>query len=156
MSKRIAPKGSSEEFLRAHLMHADKNACLLWPYRTVAAGYGLAVIGGVQKRASRWMCILAHGEPSQPKLEAAHSCGVARCVNPHHLRWATPVENSADKRAHGTENIGERNGKTKLSADDVRAIRSAPPDLVALMKQYGLSKGCVSKIRSGSRWGHVQ
>jgi hypothetical protein len=149
--KRIAPKGSSEAFLRAHLAWTS-DECLTWPYRTVPAGYGLAVVGGVQKRASRWMCILAHGEPPSSKHEAAHKCGNAKCVNPKHLRWATPAQNSADKLVHGTHNRGERSGKTKLASTDVRAIREAPPDLKVLMARFGVSKGCISKIRSGQRW----
>ena len=149
--KKIAPKGSSEAFLRAHLgWTADE--CLLWPYRTVPTGYGLAVVGGVQKRASRWMCILAHGEPPSARHEAAHKCGNAKCVNPNHLRWATPAQNSADKLEHGTHNRGERSGRTRLTAEDVQAIRTAPPDLIILMARYGVSKGCIAKIRSGQRW----
>lgn len=152
--KKIAPKGSSHAFLMEHVGHRGDD-CLLWPYRTVAAGYGLAVVGGIQKRASRWMCILAHGDPPTERHEAAHSCGVARCVNPRHLRWALPKENCADKLVHGTHNRGERSGKTSLTAGDVRAIRAAPPDLKAIMQRYGISKGCASKIRSGQRWGHL-
>jgi hypothetical protein len=153
--KRIAPKGSSETFLRSKVGYRGDD-CVLWPFRTCKAGYGLAVIGGVQKRASRWMCVLAHGSPPSERYHAAHSCGIPACVNPKHLRWAMPVENMADKNLHGTSNHGERNGKTKLTENDIRAIRSAPPDLKRIMGRFGISKGCVSKIRSRSRWGHVR
>lgn len=153
MGKKIAPKGSSEAFLRAHVQHAS-DECLLWPFRPTASGYGLAVVGGVQKRASRWMCVLAHGEPETESLHAAHSCGVPLCVNPKHLRWATPAENSADRNIHGTHNRGERNGKTSLTPADVQEIRNAPPKLAELMDRYGVSKGCLSKIRAGTRWVH--
>lgn len=151
--KKIAPKGSSESFLREHVNY-ESDECLIWPYRTVAAGYGLAVVGGVQKRASRWMCVLAHGEPVDLTYHAAHKCGIPGCVNPGHLRWATPAENSADKLLHGTHNRGERHVKTRLTIENVRHIRSAAPDLLALMSKYGVSKGCISKIRAGRRWGH--
>lgn len=152
--KRIAPKGSSEAFLRAHVDH-QSDECLNWPYRVVPAGYGLAVIGGVQKRAHRWMCILAHGEPPTPRHEAAHRCGRPVCVNPRHVRWATPAENVADKLIHGTHNRGERSGRAKLTEADVAEIRSAAPDLKALMAKFGVSKGCISKIRCGLRWRHL-
>lgn len=152
---KIAPKRSSEEFLRANVGFTEPD-CLLWPYKLVPSGYGLAVVGGVQKRASRWMCILAHGEPPFDKAEAAHSCGNASCVNPKHLRWATPKENAADKEAHGTVVRGERSGKTILSRADVVEIRNAPPDLNSLMKKFGVSKGRLSKIRSGARWSHIR
>lgn len=153
--KKIADKGASEAFLRAHV-NSKEVACILWPYRLVPAGYGLAVIGGVQKRASRWMCILAHGNPPTLDHHAAHSCGNASCVNPNHPRWATPAENMADKNIHGTSNHGPRNGKTSLTEDDVRAIRAAPPTLAPLMAKYGMSRDGIRKIRSRQRWGHVQ
>lgn len=154
MSKKIADKGATEAFLRANI-GAETANCIKWPYGTNDKGYGLAVIGGAQKTASRWMCILAHGEPVPPRTYAAHGCGNPWCVNPRHLRWATHQENMADRVAHGTDNSGVRNGKTTISEDDVRAIRAAPADLKALMDRYGLSKHGISKIRSGKRWGHI-
>lgn len=149
--KKIAPFGSSEKFLRDHVGFFSDD-CLIWPYRTVPAGYGLAVIGGVQKRASRWMCILAHGEPKSHGLVAAHNCGNPSCVNPRHLRWATDYENSQDTILHGRTPRGERSGRAKLTAKDVEDIRAAPPNLKILCEKYGVSKGCISKIRHGSRW----
>lgn len=155
MSK-IADKGATERFLRAFVDHSG-DACVSWPFATNAKGYGLAVISGKQRGAHVWMCILAHGEPPTPEHEAAHSCGNGHlgCVNPKHLRWATHTENMADKNLHGTSNHGERNGKTRLTADDVRAIREAPPDLAALAVRYGMSKHGISKIRGRKRWGHL-
>ena len=155
MPKKIADKGASEIFLRKNV-GAISDDCILWPYGKTKRGYGLAVINGKQKHASTWMCILAHGEPVFPRNNAAHNCGNPSCVNPAHLRWATHKENMGDKRIHGTENIGERNGKTSITEEDVRAIRSAAPDLSVLMEEYGLSKHGISKIRGGKRWGHVQ
>lgn len=153
--KRIAPKGSSAAFVLQALLY-DSDECLIWPFRLSAKGYGLAVLNGVQKPASRWVCQLAHGMPAPDRNEAAHSCGKPSCVNPRHLRWATAVENQSDRVAHGTDNRGSRNGKTKLTDDDIRAIRSAAPNLPALSKAYRVSRGCISKIRSRQRWGHVQ
>lgn len=155
MSKKIADKGSSEAFLRAHIgFEADD--CLLWPFRTAANGYGLAVVGGIQKRASRWMCILAHGDPQNSSMQAAHECGNRRCVNPKHLSWKTPAQNSADKYRHGTHIFGEKSGKTLLTADDIIAIRQSPNDLVALAARFNVSKGCIAKIRNKTRWPHIE
>ena len=154
--KKIADKGSTERFLREHVNH-DGQDCLIWPYARNAAGYGLAVVGGKQSLASRWMCVLAHGNPDDPKHEAAHSCGNGNlgCVNPRHIRWASHRENMSDTLIHGTRNRGERNGKTTITEQDVRDIRDATPPLKKLAEKYGLTVHGITKIRSGSRWGHV-
>jgi hypothetical protein len=156
VSKKIADKGATERFLRAFASY-EGDECLIWPFAKNEKGYGLAVMGGHQRGAHRLMCILAYGEPPTPRHEAAHTCGKGHlgCVNPKHLRWATHRENSLDRFAHGTDNRGERNGKTHLTADDVRAIRQAPPNLAALAATYGMNKHSISKIRSGKRWGHI-
>jgi hypothetical protein len=154
MGKKIAPFGSSERFIRAHVRHQDDD-CLPWPFRLNDRGYGLATIGGKQKGAHRWMCILAHGEPELIWRHAAHRCGNPACVNPQHLRWATHRENMFDKELHGTVSRGERNGRTTLTEADVIAIRLAPAKLAPLMEKYGLSKHAISRIRSGKRWAHV-
>src|SRR5687768_6151405 len=112
-TRRNTPFGAGEAFLRQHVNY-QSDECLIWPYRVNRLGYAHAVIGGVPKVASRWMCILAHGEPDALRTEAAHSCGNPSCVNPRHLRWASHRENMMDKNRHGTSNIGERNGKTVL------------------------------------------
>lgn len=155
MAKWLAPyHGASEEFLRRHV-NATTDDCIMWPYGKTPLGYGYATINGIQRTANNWMCRLAHGEPLLIWCHAAHRCGNPGCVNPRHLRWATHAENMADKNRDGTSNHGERNGKTKLTADDVRAIRAAPPKLQPLMDRYGMSRHGISKIRSGKRWGHV-
>lgn len=152
-----AAAGDPERYIRAHIGYSG-NECIPWPYGTSDKGYGLAVISGIQMTASRWMCILSHGEPPFDGAEAAHSCGNGHqgCINPNHLVWKSHKQNMEDRKRHGTENYGERNGKTKLTEADVRAIRAAPPVLAPLMERYGMSKHGISKIRSGKRWVNVK
>ena len=105
------------------------------------------------------MCILRHGEPDYPELEAAHSCGCGHegCVNPNHLRWATRVQNAADKEAHGTVIRGEDVNSAKLTAADVRAIRSLHyvRTSAELAEMYGVSQGHISRIQCGVNWAHL-
>lgn len=152
-----ASSGAPENFIRSHVSHVG-DECLLWPYGKNDKGYGLAAIDGKQQAASRWMCTLAHGDPPTDKHEAAHSCGNGHlgCINPNHLSWKTHAQNMADRKVHGTEIYGTRNGKTNLTEADVRAIRAAPPRLAPLMAKYGMSKHGISKIRSGKRWVMVE
>lgn len=75
------------------------------------------------------------------------------------LSWNTPEVNESDKIEHGTLRRGERCWNSKLSADDVRHIRSAfasgtmtGPQAAA---QYGVTKEAVYLIVHRKNWKHV-
>ena len=134
----------------------DLDECLLWPFSRQRQGYGCARYAGRGQLAHRVMCIIAHGDPQHPDMDAAHTCGKGHegCVNPKHLRWATRSANLADKVAHGTSNRGMNNPLAKLTEEDVRRIRemrgALPQDEIALM--FGIDQSNVSKIQTGHSW----
>ena len=71
------------------------------------------------------------------------------------LRWGTVAENMADREAHGKNHRGERHASAKLTDAQVRQVRAHTGSLTALARQFGVSKGALSLIRLGKRWGHV-
>jgi hypothetical protein len=126
--------------------------CLIWPFARHPDGRAHMKAG----KPSRIMCELAHGPAPTPTHEAAHSCGKAYsgCVNPLHLRWATPKENAADKEMHGTVVRGERHYGTTLTEVDVRRIRSLRGEVLGrdLAEEYGVTAGCISEIQNMKSW----
>lgn len=99
----------------------------------------------------RIVCIAFHGPPPSPLHEAGHRDGDKLNCCKDNLRWVLPVENTADKYAHGTVLVGDRHQNTKVSDADLPALRALDwrqRDIAAL---YGISQSQVSRIKSGDR-----
>lgn len=101
-----------------------------------------------------------HGLRPTSAHEVAHGNGNPADNRPRNLRWATHLENEADKALHGTLVRGERVGGARLSADDVRTIRSDYAsgrfNQAQLAAQFGVKRGTIGDIVRGDRWGHVE
>lgn len=152
----VFPKGEPIRWLQAHVAY-DGEDCLKWPFAKRGSGYGsVSPNGRGSIGAHRYMCILVHGEPFDPKWEARHLCGKGDegCVNPKHIVWGTRQQNVEDRRTHGTNPIGERSGKTRFTSDEVEFIRSLKgqmmyKDIAAL---FDVDASCISRIMSRKRW----
>lgn len=131
--------------------------CLTWPFSRMGKGYGSAKWEGRRYVAHRLVLILKEGQPPTPSHQAAHSCGngFLGCVNPNHLRWATPLENAADKTAHGRDCPGEKNGNSRLKSEDVLAIFIAQGSQQSIAERFGISQFHVSRIKRGKKWRHL-
>jgi hypothetical protein len=154
-SGRATGWGAVGKWLREHALYAGAE-CLTWPFSRYADGYGQARYNGQSTKASRAMCIVAHGEPPEAGMEAAHSCGNGHlgCVNPMHLRWDTPKGNAADRVLHGTHVRGARQGGAKLDEEKVRAIRTLrhTRSRQEVAEMFGVSPMTVSDIALRRTW----
>jgi hypothetical protein len=153
LKRRYTPRGAALKWLREHTSYSGDD-CLLWPFPTRRRGYGGAYYQGKCTMAHRVVAIFAHGEPPEGDWEAAHSCNNPLCVNPRHLRWATPKQNHADKIVAGTTARGERNRTAKLTDEQARAIKyhRHSETLTALGREYGVDKCTILDIRKGRTW----
>lgn len=106
------------------------------------------------QRAHRFSWMLANG-PIPEGLNVLHRCDNTNCVNPNHLFVGTQKQNVDDQRAKGRLWYGERNGRAKLTEDDVRAIRASTERTGVLAKRYGVHWTTLKKARDGTFWPHV-
>lgn len=152
-------RGEVRAYIKDVLLPSATDECVIWPYSINRRhGYGRVAWRGHKYRSHRLVCQLVHGEPPPGKIEAAHSCGVKACCNPRHLRWATPAENMADCKAHGTLVVGSKHPFTSLNECDVGNIRQQLAIGVGqgvLHRFYGVSRSTISRIALGQSWGHV-
>ena len=129
----------------------ETDECILWPWGT-QTGYGSFFKDKKRSLAHIFICRGVHGEPPSSKHEVAHSCGVRRCINKRHLRWATKSENMADKLIHGTHNRGERGGLTKLTKEQVIEIRTGKRRQTALAKEFGVTVATINDAKHYRTW----
>jgi hypothetical protein len=74
------------------------------------------------------------------------------------LVWGTPRENQNDRIRHGTSNLGERHGLSRLKADDVLAIRARAANgesQVDIAKDFFTRQSNISKIVLRQAWKHI-
>lgn len=151
LETRIAPAGRDAGWIQRHASYSSDD-CLLWPYRVDRDGYGVAS-SNVCRRASRLMCIEAHGEPENGQ-QAAHSCHNRLCVNPRHLRWATARENASDRTLIGNTFREADSPLAKLTRQQAREIfaETRKRSNAAIAKDFGVSPATVSNIRARKSW----
>ena len=137
--------------------------CWLWSGRRDKNGYGQFSVGGNGKlwaaSSHRIMYTLHHG-PIPDGLHIMHTChnGHLGCVTPWHLKAGTHDDNMKGKAENGKQK-GEQNHNSKLTDDDVAAIRAEyVPRVVtqrALAKKYGVGQPVINCVVNRKTWQHI-
>jgi hypothetical protein len=152
------PNGAPLAWLKSNAEFTGEE-CLFWPFGGKGRGIINATVVHGPALPARIMCVLAHGKPPTRKYQAAHSCrgGPDGCVNPRHLRWATPRENAADRINDGTDYRGEKNKQAKLTEKEVLIIRSLSGKMFQreIAEEFNVTRECISAILRGRTWPHV-
>ncbi len=131
--------------------------CVIWPYSKVR-GYGRLKHSGKIRGAHVVVLEMVKG-PCPEGKECAHECGARDCINPNHLSWKTPKENSADKEKHGTLLRGIDNPRAKLHEEQVKSIRglydAGGTTEIELAELFEVSRRNIRAILDRDHWRHV-
>jgi hypothetical protein len=92
-------------------------------------------------------------------LLVCHKCDVRSCINPAHLFLGSAADNAQDmarlgRAPEGAQN-GELHGRSKLTDEQVRAIRRDSRPLAAIAAEHGVSDSLISRIRNRHLWPHL-
>lgn len=126
----------------------DPSSCWEWMGSCGTPGYGNWGLGGAQA-AHRATYRLFYGEPFGMVL---HKCGNRRCCNPDHLYDGTSQQNRRDAEAHGRAPIGSRHGQSKLTEEQVLAIRTDSRQRKIIAAEYGVSPTAVTHVKQRTTW----
>lgn len=140
----------------AHFMGAtppDQN-CWDWPSVT-RNGYGVFSLANRLVAAHHASYRIYRG-PITPGLFVLHSCDRPICVQPAHLSLGTPQKNMDERSERDRNPCGEDSSTAKLTADQVRWIRSQEGmSHKAIADAIGISRPTVTAIRNRRLWKHL-
>lgn len=99
-----------------------------------------------------------------PGMLVCHTCDNKACCNPNHLFLGTHADNSKDRdekgRAKPGHVPGEKNGRSKLTSEDVMTIRaerakSIPTPFKVLAGRYPASEQAIKMAAYRITWKHI-
>ena len=110
---------------------------------------------GKRHRVSRLVCEAFNGPPPTPEHQCAHNNGDRLDNRAENLAWKTVLENTDDRRRHGTINRGELNGRAILSESEATYILVSGEQDSNLAKKLGVKPRTVADIRARRSWRHI-
>jgi hypothetical protein len=134
---------------------------LLKPF-LARGGYASYHLSRDGKRTNEAACRLVLeafvGPPPFDGAQACHNDGGKTNDHYRNLRWDGFQGNAADRKKHGTETLGEKNGQSKLTASEVKEIRdlwSIGLTNGILSDKFNVAKSVISDIVNRKAWTHV-
>lgn len=146
-------RSKAQAFVQRLLSEQHGSQCIIWPFYKhggrAVFNYGSGPIG-----VGRYICERLHPADRKPKSRAIAICTTNGCVNPSHWAWGTPKDIEDKKRRAGNDNVGENNGRAKLTNEQAAEIKALLQDntQAEIAKAYNVSRATVSRIQHGTHW----
>ena len=132
--------------------------CWEWTGSKLPKGYGLL---GMKDPDGKWrpkgahrISYILYKGPIPEGMEVCHECDNPSCVNPNHLWLGTGKQNAEDMVEKGRSTKGERNPSSKLTVEQVEAIKIDTRVHDQIAPDYGVSRSLISQIKRGVIWNY--
>lgn len=110
---------------------------------------------GTRYRIHRLVCAAFNGPSQGDATDVAHLDGDKLNLAATNLAWVTRAENEGHKTVHGTKASGERNGRAKLTAADVMAIKAlyaSGLSYAMIGTRFGIHPSTAHRAATGARY----
>lgn len=149
---------SDAEYFWTKLAPPDDKGCRVYT-GAQSEGYGIHSWQGTPKRAHRLAWELANNQTIPIDIQVCHKCDNPPCCEPSHLFLGTTQDNTQDRENKGRGPQEHRNPRAKLTADNVRDIRTRYDEggitIQSLADEYGLSKPAMWQAIRRKNWRDV-
>lgn len=152
----VTATNTLEERFWIRVTPSSKEECWEWEGTQTIYGYGQLAFRKKLYRAHRVSFFLHNGY--WPKEVVMHDCDNKICVNPHHLKDGTYLENTKQAHERGLYAVGERQGHSKLKEAQVLEIKRLIVEGMRdddLADKFEVGRKCINAIRHGYSWRHI-
>lgn len=148
-----------ENFIEKLISHSKIDrltGCWNWQ-KSTKHGYAVTSKQNVQVLAHREMLKFKTGLNPDKNISACHECDNPKCINPLHLFWGTPKENTQDMYSKNRQPDFKKlaRNRSKLNQEDVfkiRELRKNGEELKSIAAKFNVSFQTVSRICLNKRW----
>ena len=152
----VGKRGTTLERFERSYIPEPNSGCWLWEKALTKTGYG-ELYCPPRNMVKAYVVAYELFKGPRNGMHVMHNCDMPCCVNPDHLSLGTHQENIAQRDARGRQydRNGEKNGRVKLNAFIVQAIRAdkRPPRFIA--RETGIPYSTVQKVRRRATWKHL-
>jgi len=144
-----------EEIKRRFMAKVEKtNGCWLWTAGKLRFGYGRFRLRPSEYLSHRLAYVLFIG-PISAGLCVLHKCDNPSCIRPSHLFLGTQKDNVADMVRKNRQLVGEANGYSILTENQVLKIRLDLRPHKIIAQNYGVHRATISKIKRRESWAYL-
>lgn len=130
--------------------------CWVWT-KKLRKGYGVIEWGRKKYYAAHRVAYFLQYGIDPHEHFVCHTCDNRACVRGSHLFLGTQTDNMQDAKRKGRVYYpkGEKNGRTILTKDLVKYVKTSPLSQHTIANELGVSRSCIAAIRQGRNWRHV-